>query len=90
MLADTVKGHVKNWGKAEAFLVRREQAIYAQTKRRWEAINPNASGEICNLASKRRFNCGRRSVRGTVQGITATCAGPVCTSPPPPLRNLYR
>lgn len=43
MLADTVKGRNTNatWGKAD-HLRRREQAIYAQAKRRWEALNPNA------------------------------------------------
>ena len=44
-LADTVKGHnAATWGKSD-HLKRREQAILSQSKRRWEALNPNACGE---------------------------------------------
>jgi hypothetical protein len=43
-LAATVKGHnAANWGKQDD-LLRREQAIYKQDKRRWEAINQTATG----------------------------------------------
>jgi hypothetical protein len=40
-LADTIRGHDSaTWGKQD-HLRRREQAILAQDKRRWEAVNPN-------------------------------------------------
>lgn len=43
VLADTIKGHdTRTWGKQD-HLRRREQAILGQAKRRWEAINPDAT-----------------------------------------------
>ena len=42
-LADTIKGHdAATWGKSD-HLRRREQAILAMSKRRWEAINPHST-----------------------------------------------
>jgi hypothetical protein len=43
VLADTIKGHdTRTWGKQD-HLKRREQSILGQAKRRWEAINTDAT-----------------------------------------------
>ena len=45
-LAATVKGHdTATWGKQD-HLRRRDQAITAMSKRRWEAVNPRASVKV--------------------------------------------